>query len=89
MRVYDRYLATLAAVFGGATAVMAMLDVREAEAYFSAYLICFLGVTLMNWHVLPRARPVLGVLSLVLAMGALALISAKALSLLLNGSSTG
>ena len=84
MRVYDRYLATLALLFTTTTVLLAFYNQHQIDLYFSLYLIELLAVTLIFAHLIPRARGFLGFIGVLLFGGFLAIVVMKVLEILVG-----
>ena len=84
MRVYDRYLVTLASLFTSTTILLAFYNQHQIDLYFSLYLIELLAVTLIFAHLLPRARGFLGIIGVLLFGGFLAIVAMKVLEILVD-----
>ena len=84
MRVYDRYLATIATLFATTTVLLAFYNQHQIDLYYSLYLIELLAVTLIFSHLLPRARKFLGFIGVILFGGFLAIVAVKVLEILVG-----
>lgn len=82
MRVYDRYLVTLASLFTATTVLLAFYNLHQIDLYFSLYLIELLAVTLIFAHLIPRARGFLAFVGVLLFGGFLAIVALKVLEIL-------
>ncbi len=56
MRIYNRFIATLAVSFTLVTVIMAAYRVRSLDAYFAVYTIVLLVLTALYMFFSPRAR---------------------------------
>lgn len=77
MRIYDRYLVTLALVFTATTVLLTFYNQRQVDLYYSSYLIELLAVTLIFAHLLPLARRSLGIIGVLLFGGFLVIVAMK------------
>ena len=84
MRVYDRYLATLASFFTTTTVLLAFYNQHQIDLYFSLYLIELLAVTLIFAHLIPRALRFLGIIEVLLFGGFLGIVAMKVLQVLVG-----
>jgi len=84
MRMYDRYLVTLALVFTGTTVVLAAYDQQQFDLFFSVYLVEYMVVTLLFAYLRQSARRLLNVMGYVLFSGFLAIIGVKVATVLLG-----
>ena len=82
MRPYNRYLVTLSAVLSLSTVVLAAYNVQELDAYFSAYVIETLVVTLLFGYLHPRASRALQGVGYVLVVGFLLVVAIKVAAIL-------
>jgi hypothetical protein len=82
MRVYNRYLLVLAAAFTLSTTLLAFYGQDKLDAYFTAYVIEYLVVTLLFVYLDPRTRRLLDGLSYVLFGGFLVIVLFKVLEIL-------
>jgi hypothetical protein len=82
MRPYNRYLITLSAVLSLSTTVLAAYGVRQLDAYYSAYVIEALIVTLLFGYLHPRASRALNRVGYVLVAGFVLVVAIKVASIL-------
>lgn len=85
MKVYDRYLVTLALLFSGTTVLLATYNQQQIDLYFSLYLIEYLATTLVFAYVHPRARRLLNFMGYILFVGFLGIVGMKVGAILLGG----
>ena len=69
MRIYNRYIITLALLFLLSTVILTTAGENRLGLYFSAYLVECLVVTLFFAHLNPRARKGLNVVCFGLFIG--------------------
>jgi hypothetical protein len=82
MKLYNRYLLILAAVFALSTTLLATYGQDKLDAYFTAYVIEYLVVTLLFVYLDSRARRFLDGLGFVLFGGFLIIVLFKVLEIL-------
>ncbi len=82
MRPYNRYLITLSATLSLSTTVLAAYGVRQLDAYYSAYMIEALVVTLLFGYLHPRASQALNRISYALFAGFLLVVVIKVATIL-------
>jgi hypothetical protein len=82
MRIYNRYLLALAAAFTLSTTLLAAYGQDKLDAYFTAYVIEYLIVTLLFVYLDPRMRRQLDGLGYVLFGGFVAIVLLKVLEVL-------
>ncbi len=82
MRIYNRYLLILTAAFTLSTALLAACGQDRLDAYFTAYVIEYLVVTILFVYLDPRARRLLDRLGYVVFGGFLVIVLFKALEIL-------
>jgi hypothetical protein len=85
VRVYDRYLATLALLFTATTVLLAAYSQQELDLYFSLYLIEYLAATLVFDYLHPRAHRLLSFLGYFLFAGFMVIVAMKVFQILLKG----
>jgi uncharacterized membrane protein YhdT len=85
VRVYDRYLATLALLFAVTTVLLAAYSQHKLDLYFSLYLIEYLAATLVFAYLHPRAHRLLGFLGYFLFAGFMVIVAMKVFEILLKG----
>ena len=76
MRIYNRYIISLAFLFILTTVTLSVSD-QSLDVYFSVYLVECLAVTLLFSHINPRARRGLNRIGYVLFVGFLILVAVK------------
>ena len=84
MRLYNRYLASLALLFTTTTFLLAVDSQQKLDLYFSVYLIEYLAATLVFAYLHPRARRFLNFMGYVLFGGFLAIVAMKVLQILVE-----
>ncbi|MBI2852967.1 MAG: hypothetical protein HYX84_07710 [Chloroflexi bacterium] len=77
MRIYNKYLLTLALVMGAANSLLAFLGNNDLTNYFVVNIIICLGITLLFVHLNPRARTALNGINAVLFGGFAVIIALK------------
>jgi Ca2+/Na+ antiporter len=82
MRLYNRYLMVLAAVFTLGTTILAAYGQTHLDAYFTAYVIEYLIVTLLFVYLDRRARRLLDGLGYALFGGFLVIVLFKVMEIL-------
>ena len=82
MRLYNRYLIVLSLVFTLSTTILASYGQNHLDAYFTAYVIEYLIVTLLFVYLDPRAKRLLDGLGYVLFGGFLAIVLVKVIDIL-------
>ncbi len=82
MSIYNRYLLVLAATFTLSTTLLAVYGQDKLDAYFTAYVIEYLVVTLLFVYLDARTRRLLDGLGYVLFSGFLAIVLFKVLEIL-------
>ncbi len=82
MILYNRYLLTLAALFGVSTALLAAYHQEKLDAYFTLYVIEYLVITLLFAYLHPRARGLLDALGYLLFGGFLVIVILKVVEIL-------
>ncbi len=81
MRIYDRYIILLAAVFCVTTVILATSN-AGLDVYFSVYLIECLAATLLFSHLNANARRGLSRIGFVLFGGFMFLVAAKVVEII-------
>jgi hypothetical protein len=84
VRVYDRYLTTLAVAFAATTVILAAYGQQQLDLYFSVYLIEYLAATLLFAYLQPRARRLLNFMGYILFGGFLAIVALKVVDILVG-----
>lgn len=82
MRPYSKYVLALSGLLLASTVVASFYGVERLDAYFSIYLIEYLVVTLTFAYLHPRARRLLGVMSVLLFVGFLSIVAVKVAQIL-------
>jgi hypothetical protein len=82
VRIYNRYLLVLATAFTFSTTFLAAYGQDKLDAYFTAYVIEYLVVTLLFVYLDSRTRRLLDGLGYVLFGGFLAIVLFKVLEIL-------
>lgn len=82
MTLYNRYLLTLAALFGLSTTVLAAYGQDRLDAYFTVYVIEYLVTTLLFVYLDPKARRLLDAVGYVLFGGFLVIVILKVVEIL-------
>jgi hypothetical protein len=82
MRVYNKLIVTLAAVFGFITILLAGLGQKDLEVYFIAYAIAYLVITLLYVYLNRQARAALNALSAIIFAGFLFIVAIKVMEIL-------
>lgn len=84
MRVYNRYLTTLALLFTAATVLLAAYGQQALDLYFSIYLIEYLATTLVFAYLSPSARRLLNIMGFILFGGFLGIVAIKVIEILVE-----
>ena len=84
MRIYNRYLTTLALLFTAATVLLASYGQQALDLYFSIYLIEYLAATLVFAYLSPGTRHLLNLLGLILFVGFLGIVAIKVVEILVE-----
>ncbi len=82
MRIYNRYLLVLTVAFTLSTTLLAAYGLDKLGAYFTAYVMEYLVVTLLFVYLDPRARRLLDGLGYVLFGGFLIIVLLRVLEIL-------
>jgi len=82
VRLYNRYLLTLAALFTLSTSLLAAYGQERLDAYFTVYVIEYLVATLLFVALDRRARRLLDVMGYVLFAGFLVIVAMKVIEIL-------
>ena len=85
MRIYNRYLASLAVVFTVVNVSMAALGESTLEAHFTVLVLASLVVTLLFASFSPRARRALGANGAAIFTGFLVIVAFKVVDILRGG----
>ncbi|MFQ5813467.1 MAG: hypothetical protein ACE5I2_09825 [Anaerolineae bacterium] len=84
MRLYNRYLATLALLFMGTTVILAAYNLHRLDLYFSLYLMEYLATTLLFAYLQPRAQRLLNFTGYILFGGFLVIVGLKVWEILVG-----
>ena len=84
MRIYNRYILWLTALFMLTTVILSAYGQKRLDIYFSVYLIEYLVLTLLYVYFNPRARRVLNAVGYVLFLGFMSIVVTKVLEILLG-----
>jgi hypothetical protein len=82
LRVYNKLIFTLAAVFGCITILLTGLGQNDLSVYFIAYAIAYLIITLLYVYLNHKARAALNVLSAAIFAGFLFIVATKVIEIL-------
>ena len=82
MILYNRYLITLAALFGFGTAILAAYGQNRLDAYLTLYVIEYLIATLLFVYLDPKARRFLDTMGYVLFGGFLVIVMLRVVEIL-------
>ncbi|MBN1188897.1 MAG: hypothetical protein JXA46_04020 [Dehalococcoidales bacterium] len=82
MRIYNKLIFTLAAVFGCITVLLTCLGQKDLAVYFIAYAIAYLVITLLYVYLNRKARAALNALSAVIFAGFLFIVAVKVMEIL-------
>lgn len=74
MRIYNRYIVSLALLFTLTTVIMAAYGQNSLDAYFTIYLIEALVLTELYVYLTPKARRGLGLITGVLFLGFVSIV---------------
>ncbi len=85
MRIYNRYLASLAVVFTVVNVSMAALGESTLEAHFTVLVLASLVVTLLFASFSPRARRALSAIGAAFFTGFLVIVAFKVMDILRGG----
>jgi len=84
VRIYNRYILWLTALFMLTTVILSAYGQKRLDIYFSVYLIEYLVLTLLYVYLNPRARRVLNAVGYVLFLGFMFIVVTKVLEILLG-----
>ena len=84
MKVYNRYLTTLALLFTATTVLLAAYSQHALDLYYSLYLIELIGATLVFTYLHPRARRLLNYVGYLLFGGFLVIVAMKVFQILVE-----
>ena len=82
MRIYDRYLISLALAFGAINSILAFVGQEKLDVYFTINLIAYLVISLLFVYLNPRARKLLSAIGVVLFGGFLVIVALKVIEIL-------
>ena len=82
MTLYNRYLLTLAVLFGLSTTVLAAYGQNRLDAYFTVFVIEYLVATLLFVYLDPKARRLLDAAGYVLFGGFLVIVILRVVEIL-------
>ncbi len=82
MKLYNSFIAVLAAVFSGITVIMAAFGVEQLDAYFTAYTLALLILTTLYVSFSPRARRALSTVGLVAFAGFMVIVAIEIVEIL-------
>ena len=82
MRIYDRYLISLAITFGIVNSILAFVGQKKLDVYFTINLIAYLVISLLFVYLNPRARGLLSAVGIVLFGGFLVIVALKVIEIL-------
>ena len=85
MRVYNKYVLTLAISSGVVNSLLAFLGQGDLEFYFIASTTVYLAVTLLYVYLNPRARKALSTIGIVLFGGFIVTVALKAMEIVTGG----
>lgn len=74
MRIYNKYVVSLAVAAGLINTLLAFADQNNLEIYFTVNIIAFLAITLLYVYLNPRARRALNTISAVLFAGFMVIV---------------
>ena len=82
MRVYNKYIVSLALASGLINTLLAILGQNDLGVYFTVNVLAYLVITLLYAYLNPRARKALNTVGIVLFAGFVVIISLKAIEIL-------
>ena len=82
MTLYNRYLLSLASLFGLSTAVLASYGQARLDAYLTTYILEYLITTILFVYIEPKARKLLDGFGYVLLASFLTLVVVKVIGIL-------
>ena len=85
MRIYNKYILTLAISSGLINSILAFLSNVELEIYFISNITVYLAVTLVYVYLNPRARRALSTIGIVLFGGFIVTVVLKAMDIITGG----
>ena len=69
MRIYNRYIITVAILLLLTTVILVALGIRSLDVYYTSYVMEALIITELYRHFSPRARSALNMVGIVLLVG--------------------
>ena len=81
MRIYNRYVISLAIAFGVINTIMAALRQNDLTVYFTVNLIAYMIISLVYVNLNPRARKLLNSTWLVLFSGFMCIVILKVIDI--------
>ena len=85
MRIYNRYLVSIALSAGFINTLLAFLGQNDLTVYFTINIIIYLVITLLYVYLNPRARRALNTISFVLFSGFMVIVALKVMEILTGG----
>jgi len=85
MRIYNKYILTLAISSGLINSILAFLDNFALETYFIINITAYLAITLVYVYLNPRARRALSTIGIVLFGGFVVTVVLKAMDIITGG----
>lgn len=82
MRIYNRYIISLALAFGAINSILAAQGQEKLDLYFTVNLIAYFVVSLLYVYFNPRARRLLNIIGIVLFGGFLVIVAFKVMEVL-------
>ena len=82
MRVYNKYIVSLALASGLINTLLAILGQNDLGVYFTVNVLAYLVITLLYAYLNPRVRKALNTVGIVLFAGFVVIISLKAIEIL-------
>ena len=82
MRIYNKYIVSLALASGLINTSLACLGQNDLEIYFVINIIAYLVITLLYVYLNPRARRALSSVSVVLFTGFMVIVALKTMEIL-------
>ena len=82
MRIYNKYVASLAVATCLVNALMAFLGQNKIAAYFTANVVTYLVITLLYVYLNRRARKALSTVGIVFSAGFLVIVALKVVEIM-------
>jgi len=82
LRIYNRYVASLAVATCLATAVLTFLGQEKIAVYFAVNVVTYLVITLLYVYLNPRARKALSTVGVVFSAGFLVIVALKVVEIM-------